>query len=53
MLANSFAILIWPTSISDLGYADYSEYLYGIPGLLIGAKKIQKKQSYSVKLNLI
>ena len=38
---------------SDLGYADYSEYLYGIPGLLIGAKKIQKKQSYSVKLNLI
>jgi len=37
------------TTISDLGYADYSEYFIGHTG----AKRIQKKQRYSERLSPI
>ena len=37
------------TTISDLGYTDYSEYFIGHAGSTSGAKKIRKKLKYSVR----
>ncbi len=40
------------TTISDLGYADFSEWFIGHSGLHIGLRKIQRKQRYFVRLNV-
>jgi hypothetical protein len=37
------------TTISDLGYADYSEYFIGHQVLHTGARRIQKKPKYFAK----
>ena len=41
------------STISDLGYADFSEWFIGHSGSHTGQRKIQRKQRYFARLNLI
>jgi hypothetical protein len=41
------------TTISDLGYFDFSEYFIGHTGSIYWRKRIQRKQRYFVRLSHI
>jgi hypothetical protein len=49
---HSFRIFV-NTTISDLGFSDYSKYHIGHTGSTYWRKKDRKKQRYSIRLNLI